>query len=560
LTTWKNLRKINQGWRLNQLGELINMTLETLLTHPAVQALGRSLLHFLWQGSLLALLLWMIKTIVPASARIRYAAASLIMLMMPVALVVTISGDFRNQPEAATLAPIAPLAAATAPISFAAPVEQTTRVGIWGWVVCLWLAGVVLLSLRATGGWMRAQRLKRRVLPASGELQDMMTRLKQRLRVSAPVRFYTSAIVEVPTVIGWIRPYLLLPVTTLTGLSESQLEAILAHELAHIRRHDYLVNLLQTAIETVLFYHPAVWWVGKQMRVEREHCCDDIAVAVCGNAIEYAGALAELEQIRGRIPEPALAATGGELLGRIRRLLGQQPSEDRASRSLGTIIAAGLVLFIAMVPAVRSQSAAPQPPQITVTPPLAPVPPKDLSPKIPKTQVPAPPLLPDIRPAIDEDLHGVNLQVAELQAQLEAQAGQPAPRPDRGSQDPAKTASLLIKLFDEERDPQMKRAILAYLGESPDPRAQEKLRLIFRSDSDMQIRRAALAYVAEQAKSFDTLASLYDNETNIEMKRAMLAYIGDSDDPRATDKLMSIVQSGAAVELRRSALAYLAER
>jgi beta-lactamase regulating signal transducer with metallopeptidase domain len=535
------------------------MTLETLLTHPAVQALGRSLLHFLWQGSLLALLLWMIKTIAPTSARIRYTAASLIMLMMPVALVVTIARDFRHQPAPAIIAPHAPLVAATAPILATSPVEQMTGVGVWGWVVCLWLAGVVLLSLRATGGWMRAQRLKRRVLPASGELQDMMTRLKQRLVISTPVRFYTSAMVEVPTVIGWVRPYLLLPVTALTGLSASQLEAILAHELAHIRRHDYLVNLLQTAIETVLFYHPAVWWVGKQMRIEREHCCDDIAVAVCGNAVEYAGALAELEQIRGRVAEPALAATGGELLGRIRRLLGQRPSEDRVSRSLGTIAAAGLVLLMIGVPATRSLKAAPQPPQINITPPVV-APPKAPSPKTPNVPMVAPKQLPDIQPAIDQGLHAVNLQVAELQAQLEAQAGQPAPRTDRGSQDPAKTASLLIKLFDAEKDPQMKRAILAYLGESPDPRAQEKLRSIFRSDSDMQMRRAALAYVAEQAKSFDVLVSLYDNETNIEMKRAMLAYIGDSDDPRATDKLMSIVQSGAAIELRRSALAYLAER
>jgi len=542
------------------------MRLETLLTHPAVQALGRSLLHFLWQGSLLALLLWMIKTIAPASARIRYAAASLIMLMMPIALIVTIAREFRQEPAPAIIAPHAPLVAATAPISAAIPVEQTTGVGIWGWVVCLWIGGVLLLSLRATGGWMRAQRLKRRVLPASSEVQNMMTRLKQRLRIAAPVRFYASALVQVPTVIGWIRPYLLLPVTTLTGLSELQLEAILAHELAHIRRHDYLMNLLQTAIETVLFYHPAVWWVGKQMRIEREHCCDDIAVAVCGNAVEYAGALAELEHIRGRVAEPALAATGGELLGRIRRLLGQQPSEDRASRSLGTIAAAALALCMIGVPATRSLKAAPQPPQITLTPPLvAPAPAEPLSPKPPKIRMPPAPQLPEIEPALEQALQAANQAALEAQAralEAQAQAGQPipAPRPDRAIQDPAKTATLLIKLFDEEKDPQMKRAILAYLGESPDPRAQEKVRSIFRSDSDIQMRRAALAYFAEQAKSFDTLVSLYDNETNIEMKRAMLAYIGDSDDPRATDKLISIVQSGAAVELRRSALAYLADR
>ena len=547
------------------------MRLETLLTHPAVQALGRALLHFLWQGSLLALLLWIVKTIAPASAaRVRYAAASLIMLAMPFVLVVTVAQDLRREP-AVSIAPMvsshahAPAETSREALIAALPTSGPSA-GISGWVVCLWIAGVFLLSLRAAGGWMRAQRLKRRVLAASGELQDMMRRLKRRLSISAPVRVYTSAIVQVPTVIGWLRPYILLPVTAITGLSESQLRAILAHELAHIRRHDYLVNLLQTAIETVLFYHPAVWWVGKQMRIEREHCCDDIAVEVCGNAIEYAEALAELEQLRGRIPEPALAATGGELLGRIRRLLGQRPSEDYASRSLGTIAAAALVLFMIGVPATRSLKAAPQPPEIAVTPPpVAVAPPNAFPSKNPKTRMPAPPPSPEIQPAIDQALQALNPEVAALQAQaraLQAQAAQlpAAPHPDRASQDPAKTAGLLIKLFDEEKDPQMKRAILSYLGESPDPRAQEKLRSIFRSDSDMQMRRAALAYVAEQAKSFDALVSLYDNETNVEMKRAMLAYIGDSDDPRATDKLMSVVQSDASVEIRRSALAYLAER
>ncbi len=262
------------------------MRLETLLTHPAVQALGRALLHFLLQGSLLAFLLWTVKSVAASSARVRYAAASLIMLAMPVVLVVTVARDLRQEQPAVSIASMVPShahapAETSREVLLAALPTSGPRAGITGWVVCIWIGGVLLLSLRAAGGWLRAQRLKRRVLPASDELLDMMARLQRRLSLSAPVRLYASAIVQVPTVIGWLRPYVLLPVTAVTGLSESQLRAILAHELAHIRRHDYLVNLLQTAIETVLFYHPAVWWVGRQMRIEREHCCDDIAVALC---------------------------------------------------------------------------------------------------------------------------------------------------------------------------------------------------------------------------------------------------------------------------------------
>ncbi|MBV8846331.1 MAG: TIGR03435 family protein [Bryobacterales bacterium] len=337
------------------------MILETLLAHPAVQTLGRALLYFIWQGSLLALLMWIVKTIAPPSAaRLRYAAASLIMLMMPIALVVTATWNSRSEPERATSTPRfsvqAPLTAPEQAVYFAST-TSAPHVGISGWVVCIWIIGVLLLSVRAVGGWIGAQTLKGGASGASIELEETLIRLKLALRLSAPVRLCTSSIVRVPTAIGWLRPYILLPVTAITGLNEVQIRAILAHELAHIRRHDYLLNLLQTAIETVFFYNPAVWWVGKQMRLEREHCCDDIAVEVCGNALQYASALAEMEEIRDRIPEPALAASGGELLGRIRRLLGHR---DCTSPSFGIMAAAVLVLSIAAVTGVVSLVAAPQ--------------------------------------------------------------------------------------------------------------------------------------------------------------------------------------------------------
>ena len=126
-----------------------------------------------------------------------------------------------------------------------------------------------------------------------------------------------------PTVIGWLRPVVLLPVSCVTGLSPGQLEAIVAHELAHIRRHDYLVDLLQSAVETLLFYHPAVWWVSRRIREEREHCCDDLAVAACGDRAGYARALATLEELRPASAQLAVAASGAPLLRRIRRLAGQ---------------------------------------------------------------------------------------------------------------------------------------------------------------------------------------------------------------------------------------------
>jgi peptidoglycan/xylan/chitin deacetylase (PgdA/CDA1 family) len=155
-----------------------------------------------------------------------------------------------------------------------------------------------------------------------------------------------SLLVEVPTVIGWLRPVILVPVSLLTALQAQHIEALLAHELAHIRRRDYLVNLLQTALEILLFYHPAVWWVSRRMRIEREHCCDDLAVAACGDPLGYARALTTLEQLRGRGAEQfAMAASGGSLLKRVRRLV----ETPKASSPGASVWLAGFVVILAVL-------------------------------------------------------------------------------------------------------------------------------------------------------------------------------------------------------------------
>ena len=166
-----------------------------------------------------------------------------------------------------------------------------------------------------------------------------------------------SAVVQVPTVIGWLRPVVLLPVGCFTGLSEAQIEALLAHELAHIRRHDYLVSVFQSVVEALLFYHPAVWWVSRQVRQERECCCDELAVGVGGDRLAYARALSFLEERRAGSSEVVLGANGGVLTMRIRRLLGYRESaagaQVAAAVLLATFIATGAMLIGA---AARAQS------------------------------------------------------------------------------------------------------------------------------------------------------------------------------------------------------------
>src|SRR5439155_4572640 len=162
--------------------------------------------------------------------------------------------------------------------------------------------------------------------PAADEWQKTLARLCAGLSVIRPVRLLESAIVHVPTAVGIYRPAILLPASVFTGLPTRGLEALIAHELAHVRRHDYLVNLLQAVAETLLFYHPAVWWVSGRIRAEREHCCDDLAISATGDARSYARALVRLEEMRGSGPSLAVAAAGGNLWNRVVRLLREAPA------------------------------------------------------------------------------------------------------------------------------------------------------------------------------------------------------------------------------------------
>jgi GWxTD domain-containing protein len=317
-----------------------------------IDAVGRTLMHFLWEGAALALLLALFAR---ASARVRYGAACTILAAMPLAFAATLARLWQTPvgfphriawpTAAAGISPGDGLAALAAPTP-----------GLWQWLVPLWMAGVAVFYLRNLGGWMAARRLRTAgVRPAAPEWQERMRALCVQLGVRRAVGLMESCLAEVPVVIGYLRPVILLPMGLVTGMPAEQVEALLIHELAHIRRHDYLVNLLQRAVEGLLFYHPAVWWVSHVIRTEREHCCDDAVVTLRGDAHGYARALATLET--ARVPEPLLAASGGSLLGRVRRLLGQQEGPQGGAATF----AAGLMLAMAAATMLTAWQQAPAP-------------------------------------------------------------------------------------------------------------------------------------------------------------------------------------------------------
>ena len=333
-----------------------------LLSGPLVQAIGWALLHAMWQGVLVAAILAAALALLQRqSANARYlASCGALVIIVGLSLVTAIRAyaPLRTAPPrvvAASLllnddtapATISPIIAPSSPDALA--VVSAYASSHLPYIVLTWLLGVTLLSTRLIAGWAGAQRLAAGASPAEERWERAMARIAEALHLRATVTLLESTSVDVPTVVGWLRPVVLLPVASLSGLSPEQIEMILAHELAHIRRHDFIVNLLQSTVETLFFYQPAVWWISRRIRVEREHCCDDMAVAVSGDPIRYARALTRFEELRIDAAQTILAASGGSLLSRIRRLViahGESVSWSSrwaAGAGLLTVIAALLI-------------------------------------------------------------------------------------------------------------------------------------------------------------------------------------------------------------------------
>jgi beta-lactamase regulating signal transducer with metallopeptidase domain len=328
-----------------------------VLEHPYAQALAWALIHFVWQGAAIALALVAIQHLGRLSASARYTTGVAAMAVMLVAVVLTFArvASATPDPPSIQVAALAPqettdLALGVPPADSASALSLAPPKFVTNVILVVWTLGVVVLSLRLLGGWYVARRLARRALsPASAEIQAMARRVAGRLALDRIVSVFESSAVAVPMMIGWVKPVVLLPAAALSGLSPVQLEALLAHELAHVRRHDYLVNLLQSVVETLLFYHPAVWFVSRRTRIDREHCCDDLAVDICDRVV-YATALSDLAAMT-RTPHIALAATDGPLLSRVRRILGRPA--DRQDAGTGWLS----VCFVALLVGVLAPTA-----------------------------------------------------------------------------------------------------------------------------------------------------------------------------------------------------------
>jgi beta-lactamase regulating signal transducer with metallopeptidase domain len=336
-----------------------------------IQALAWTLIHFCWQAAAIAVVYRVASVpLAGRSSNARYLAALTALLLMLAAAAVTFSWEIRTP----VVAPIRfAMPNATAPIpaevhtgykfspiltpasdpvpSFSGSLSVTA---LLPWIDAFWLIGVLALSARSIGGWWLLERLRKSAtVEAPAAAAASFRRIANALGLRKTVLLRVSSAIAGPVTIGTMRALVLLPLSAITLLSPDELEVVFAHELAHVRRSDFFWNLVQIVVETLFFFHPAVWWIGARIRHERELCCDDLALKVCPDPLVYAHALFRLEEQRGIQLQLAMALDGHQssqtLRMRIARILGE-PLAQSVKRGPLSLAAVGSLVVVLMLP------------------------------------------------------------------------------------------------------------------------------------------------------------------------------------------------------------------
>jgi beta-lactamase regulating signal transducer with metallopeptidase domain len=337
-------------------------------------AIGWTVVHSLWQAFVITLIVGVALLLLQKKvAKTRYLMANIgLWAILAAALVTfTLYYDFSKQPGEFVFVPDVEENALTITkngVDNSASIPQLNDASIRGmsWkgmkdycnqnmylIVTLWFIGVVIFVLRILGSISYVYYLKNRMnFPADEYWQETLDTMRERLQLTKYVDLVESALVRSPMVVGHLKPMILFPIGAINRLNSNEVEAILAHELAHVMRHDYLFNILQNVIEALFYFHPAVWWLSSQVRTERENCCDDVAISICGNAMTYAKSLVSVQEMAYYSPQLAMAFAGNkgknQLLLRVQRILNQPKStinmmEKIASTSVLLLVLVGFV-------------------------------------------------------------------------------------------------------------------------------------------------------------------------------------------------------------------------
>jgi len=316
--------------------------------NPHLQSLGWTLLHFCWQAAAITLVYRLADLALSKTrSQTRYLLALGAMLLMLASALATLAyEETRGNPDLLSPSALSIVANATVgsdistepPPNWAGAATQPVLLQLsrfLPWLDVAWLLGVACLSIRTIGGWRMIERLRRSALVEAPEaVRANFARLCKRLDITSQVSLRISGHVQGPLAMGIVRSLIILPASALMALTPEQLESVLAHELEHVRRADYFWNLILTTVETLFFFHPAVWWLGGRVRQQRELCCDDAAVKACADPLIYATALLRLEERRSQQLSLAMALDGHRsssgLRARISRVLGEANGEERS--------------------------------------------------------------------------------------------------------------------------------------------------------------------------------------------------------------------------------------
>jgi len=339
-----------------------------------IYALGWTIIHSVWQVGVLAVLvaIVMMHVDVQKSTK-RYATFMGAIVLAPLLSIVTFfrlySGIEKHAVSSTSVQPSNPYFEETLSNVSASLVQP----GTWDlvmdfltpgphnlqYVVIVWFVGVLIISIRFMGGMWAVRRLRGSSSDIPDPWKERLVTLSASLGIRRIVQLAESAKVTVPMTAGWIKPIILLPLGMLSNMPAAHAEMILLHELSHIRRHDYLMNVIQSLVEIMFFFHPAIWWLSDAARTEREHCCDDRVISLKGDRLAYAKALhaaaaAIMPKAGSILPKAGLALNGenGELLERIHRILNKEMKNTIYSTrfTASTVLVVGLCLFLMMAP------------------------------------------------------------------------------------------------------------------------------------------------------------------------------------------------------------------
>ncbi|HFC00290.1 MAG TPA: hypothetical protein ENJ53_05750 [Phaeodactylibacter sp.] len=334
--------------------------IENFISEELIQALGWTMIHSLWQGFAIAIMMGLVMIVLQnKSSKVRYEFAWFSLFSIFVLSLSTFIYLYDSIASGWTLGTTITVVTENGiPLENAHVVQGFFQKGIAYFnqhihlIVTLWLMGMGFFLLRLLGGLAYVQRLKtqqQQALPAAW--QHSFEKLQAQFPIKKTVRIAESGLAKVPMVIGFFKPVILFPMSAINQLSQAEVEAVLAHELAHIYRNDYLLNIIQSFIEIIFYYHPAVWWISANIRTERENCCDDIAVKLCGNSLTYVKALVNLEENQAA-PSLAMSFSSGrkkQLLNRVKRILNQPQNKiNIMEKFAATCFLLGVLLFFSV--------------------------------------------------------------------------------------------------------------------------------------------------------------------------------------------------------------------